>query len=115
MAVVVGLWNPEPKYRGTRHNVGAEVIECLCEQWFAPFERAPSRVTAQIATTRIDDKQVILGLPKASMNLSGPPVQSILSFFKQLPGSTNIRKTFHCWQGKLRQRKSNIRCYFYLV
>jgi PTH1 family peptidyl-tRNA hydrolase len=85
MPVVVGLWNPEPQYRGTRHNVGAEVVETLCERWLAPFERAPSKVKARIATTRIGGDQVILGLPKASMNVSGPPVQSILSYFKQAP------------------------------
>jgi len=83
MPVVVGLWNPEPRYRGTRHNVGAEVIEALCEHWLAPFERAPSKVKAQIATTKIDSAPVILGLPNSSMNLSGPPVQSILSYFKE--------------------------------
>jgi PTH1 family peptidyl-tRNA hydrolase len=83
MPVVVGLWNPEPRYRGTRHNVGAEVVEALCEHWLAPIGRAPSKVKAQIATTKVDGAPVILGLPNASMNLSGPPVQSILSYFKE--------------------------------
>ncbi|MDH3308457.1 MAG: aminoacyl-tRNA hydrolase, partial [Acidimicrobiia bacterium] len=29
MSVVVGLWNPESTYQGTRHNVGAEVVDVL--------------------------------------------------------------------------------------
>ena len=83
MAVIAGLWNPEPHYRGTRHNVGAEVVDVLSHRWGAPIGRGPLRVRARIATTRRDCGQVVLALPNSNMNVSGPPVQGILKYYKE--------------------------------
>ncbi len=83
MAVIAGLWNPEPHYRGTRHNVGAEVVDVLSHRWDTPIRRGPLRVRARVAISRRDDEQVVLALPNANMNVSGAPVQGLLKYYKE--------------------------------
>ncbi len=86
MAVIAGLWNPEPHYRGTRHNVGAEVVDVLAHRWDVPIGRGPLRVRARVAVSRRDSGPVVLALPNSNMNVIGPPVQSVLRYYKEAPG-----------------------------
>lgn len=85
MHVIVGLHNPETHYRGTRHNVGAEVVDELARRWDLPFKRGPMRVRAMVARGSVASESVVLALPNANMNLSGPPVSSVLKYFKADP------------------------------
>ena len=80
--VVVGLRNPGRKYAGTRHNVGAEVVDILSDRWSAPFKGGPSRVGAEIATSSFNGRRVILVKPYSYMNDSGRSVVSALRYFK---------------------------------
>ena len=43
MIVIVGLGNPEEKYKNTRHNVGSEAIHYLTGAWGAPLLRENKR------------------------------------------------------------------------
>lgn len=83
--VIVGLHNPQAKYNGTRHNVGAEVVDELAERWDIRLKRGPLRVGAEIGRGSVAGVSVVLGLPNANMNLSGPPVKSLLKYFKAVP------------------------------
>lgn len=85
MRVIVGLRNPETRYRGTRHNVGEEVIEALARRWGWKLRRGPRKVKAQVAVGRRDDQAVVLALPKTFMNVSGPAVVSVLKYFDADP------------------------------
>ena len=85
--VVVGLHNPEPAYRGTRHNVGAEVVSDLVRRSGVRLRRAPRRIRCRTATARLGTGTVLLALPSVSMNVSGPPVQQILSYFNVAPAN----------------------------
>lgn len=80
--VVVGLRNPGRKYEGTRHNVGAEVLDILSERWDAPFKAGPSRIGAELAIARRGDRQVVLLKPYAYMNESGRPLVAALRYYK---------------------------------
>ena len=82
MKVIVGLRNPESAYVGTRHNIGAEVVDVLAERAGGRLKRGPLRVRADVARVTIDGHEALLALPRANMNVSGGPVRAILSYYK---------------------------------
>lgn len=82
MRLVVGLRNPGADYEGTRHNVGAEVVERVVEDLGESPGRAPSRVSAAVAQTGIGDDRTIFVLPYVYMNESGRVVRSALDYYK---------------------------------
>ena len=81
MLVVVGLRNPQPEYRGSRHNVGAEVVEMLGRRWGVRLRRGPLRARSELAQVRVRDRSVALSLPKSAMNVSGEAVAALLRYF----------------------------------
>jgi PTH1 family peptidyl-tRNA hydrolase len=73
--VVVGLGNPGPKYRGTRHNVGQRVLDRLADDLGVAWrETGP----ALVAHGRWHDRPVDLVKPQSFMNVSGPPLAATL-------------------------------------
>jgi PTH1 family peptidyl-tRNA hydrolase len=85
MKAIVGLRNPERRFEGTRHNVGAEVVDALAKHHGGTFKRGPRRVAMSVAHITINGVDVVLALPKASMNVSGPPVVGVLRYYKVDP------------------------------
>ena len=73
--VVVGLGNPGPKYRGTRHNVGQRVIDLLAERLDASWRESGEW---HLARGRWRDETVELVKPQSFMNVSGPVVAAAL-------------------------------------
>ncbi len=103
MKVIVGLGNPGPKYAGTRHNVGFEVIDYLAAApTVGPFR---SRFQALVAEAKEGGEQVLLVKPETFMNLSGRAVRQVADFYK-LPVSDLlvISDDFNLPLGKLRAR-----------
>ncbi|MGI8759301.1 MAG: aminoacyl-tRNA hydrolase [Acidimicrobiales bacterium] len=74
--VVVGLGNPGQEYAGTRHNVGAEVVELLAERHGARLKRAVGRALS--AEVRTGGRLVVLAVPATYMNLSGETVAPLV-------------------------------------
>jgi len=66
------LGNPGGEYRGTRHNVGFEVIDQLAERHKIKLDRG--KHNARIGLGKIGDTQVLLVKPLTYMNLSGRSV-----------------------------------------
>ncbi len=85
MRLIVGLRNSGSDYRGTRHNVGAEVIEVLASRHGARLRRGPLRVRADAVSFRLGDEQVVLATPRSFMNTCGPAVASVLRYHKATP------------------------------
>ena len=70
--LVVGLGNPGPKYRGTLHNVGVDVLELLATRHGGTFRT--SKDHALVAEVRVGQQRVALAFPQTFMNESGRSV-----------------------------------------
>ncbi len=76
--MIVGLGNPGPEYKGTRHNVGFEVLELLSSKHKIKLDR--SKHKAQFGIGMLGSCPVILVKPLTYMNLSG---QAVAPFAKE--------------------------------
>lgn len=81
MRLIVGLHNPETVYRGTRHNVGAEVVTGLAGRHGASVRSGPRRSGSRTARIVVDGEPALAALPRASMNVCGPAVRRTLDYF----------------------------------
>ncbi len=78
--LVVGLGNPGPQYRNSRHNLGFLVLDELARRLGASTPYRAHR--AIIADARLEDRKVLLGWPQTMMNLSGESVAAIVRYYK---------------------------------
>lgn len=76
--LVVGLGNPGPKYQGTRHNIGYELVDRMAGGRVA-FGR---KFEGQLAEIEVDFRRVLLLKPETFMNLSGRSVGQAVRFYK---------------------------------
>jgi PTH1 family peptidyl-tRNA hydrolase len=101
---IVGLGNPGSQYKGTRHNVGFDVVDELARRESVGFESAPAE--ALIAKWRRLDGPVLLVKPLTFMNLSGQAIGELTRYFKiELGDLIVIVDEVHLPLGKLRARK----------
>lgn len=80
MKLIFGLGNPEKDYKGTRHNVGFEVVNKLAYDYNIDINKAKFR--GHIGEGLILGKKVMLVKPQTYMNLSGECVRDVMSFYK---------------------------------
>jgi len=73
--VVVGLGNPGPEYRDTRHNVGQRVLDVLAKTVRGSWRRDGATI---VARGRWRGEEVRLIKPLSFMNESGPVVAKAL-------------------------------------
>lgn len=83
--LIVGLGNPGPEYRDTRHNAGFMLVERLAERWGAPW-RVEKKFFARLAECRFSGRRWILCQPQTYMNASGEAVVRVATFNKVPPG-----------------------------
>jgi PTH1 family peptidyl-tRNA hydrolase len=70
--LVVGLGNPGSEYEGTRHNVGAEVVQLLARRHGARLRKGKER--ALVDEVRVGSARLALAIPLTFMNESGQAV-----------------------------------------
>jgi PTH1 family peptidyl-tRNA hydrolase len=100
---IVGLGNPGSQYKGTRHNVGFDVIDEIARRQSVGFESAPAE--ALIAKWRRPEEAVLLVKPLTFMNLSGQAIGELTRYFKiELGDLIVIVDEVHLPLGKLRAR-----------
>ena len=80
MFIIVGLGNPTDEYKGTRHNVGFEVIDAIADKYNIAVTERRSR--AFCGKGMIAGQKVILVKPQTYMNLSGESVRAIVDYYK---------------------------------
>jgi PTH1 family peptidyl-tRNA hydrolase len=77
--LVVGLGNPGDEYRGSRHNVGAEVVELLAKRHGGRLRKRKERALVDEVT--IDGRRVALAIPLTYVNDSGHAVGALVRRF----------------------------------
>ena len=104
MKAIVGLGNPGSSYKGTRHNLGFEVVEELARRASIGFESAPAE--ALIAKWRRPEEAILLVKPLTFMNLSGHAVGELSRYFKiDVADLIVVVDEVHLPLGKLRARQ----------
>ena len=74
--LIVGLGNPGAQYKGTRHNLGFEVVDELARRWNVRLKSWKSVAALVVA----GDRGVLLAEPKTFMNASGEAVGTIAAY-----------------------------------
>lgn len=80
---MVGLGNPDKKYRNTRHNTGFIAVDAMARE--LGVEISKKKFDSLTAETVIQDEKVLLIKPQTYMNLSGVAVEKAASFYKIPP------------------------------
>ena len=83
MKIVVGLGNPGRAYRGTRHNLGFDVIAGVASRYQAG--PAKGKFQAELVEVMIGGQPVVLLSPLTYMNRSGQSVRAAVDFYKLPP------------------------------
>ncbi len=89
--LIVGLGNPGPQYRGTRHNVGFMSVQSLLEEVERGNGRAPEQLSGSRFNALLWRIQIphggswLVAMPQTFMNLSGDAVQPLMAWYKLQP------------------------------
>lgn len=84
MKLIVGLGNPGPAYKNSRHNLGFIVADSLGEDLAGTFKK-DVRSSALKARLNYKEKDFVLCKPLLYMNLSGRPVLKLMRENKLKP------------------------------
>jgi PTH1 family peptidyl-tRNA hydrolase len=104
LKLIAGLGNPGPRYKGTRHNIGFEVVDEIGRRAAVGYESAPAEAL-MARWRRSDADDVLLIKPLTFMNLSGQAIGELLRYFKIEVGDLLvIVDEVHLPLGKLRAR-----------
>ncbi len=105
MKLIVGLGNPGPKYAGTRHNVGFDVVDELAKRWHIGM--GAEKFHGWFGVGEFQGERVGLLKPTTYMNRSGQAVQSAGQFYKlELSDLMVVVDDLALPVGKIRIRKS---------
>ena len=80
---IVGLGNPGPEHRDTRHNMGARALDALAKKLKVRFQRVSGHLVAQ---TKWRGDVLYLIKPQCFMNAMGPPVARVTRKLQLVPG-----------------------------
>ena len=78
--LVVGLGNPENKYIGTRHNVGADFLRHFISRQGIIFKKE-KMAKSELAFLQLGESVVAFAVPDTYMNLSGEAVKALFKYF----------------------------------
>jgi PTH1 family peptidyl-tRNA hydrolase len=90
ISLIVGLGNPGPKYAGTRHNIGFEVVDRLSKRWAIPLKEERRFQGEYGAGIGIHRQKIYLLKPLTYMNRSGQSMRAVLDWVKLSPGAVLV-------------------------
>jgi PTH1 family peptidyl-tRNA hydrolase len=76
MKAIVGLGNPGAEYKGTRHNLGFEIVDELARRWRVHLKSWKSVADLVL----VGPRGALLAKPKTFMNASGEAVGRVVGF-----------------------------------
>ena len=100
MLLIIGLGNPEEKYKKTRHNAGFIAVDKLRKKWNFPEFKFNKKFNAETSISPplekgelkgdlknkllypTNENKTILAKPQTFMNRSGETVREIMNFYK---------------------------------
>lgn len=74
MKLIVGLGNPGRRYQGTRHNIGARVIDTLARRHHVALREEG---WADVGALTLDGARMLLARPQTYVNVSGTAVADL--------------------------------------
>ena len=83
--MIVGLGNPGPEYRDTRHNVGFRVVDEIARRHQLTWAMAPSQVPDAFVVKKFGAPPLLLAKPLTFMNLSGAAVAALARYYDVAP------------------------------
>jgi len=105
--VIVGLGNPGPKYKATRHNAGWMVLSNLAKRHNAKAKYLINRHRSVIETMTFNSEEVLIVYPLTFMNLSGIAVNAVRAAFSvEIKDILVVCDDIHVPPGKIRIRPS---------
>ncbi|MGF1529661.1 MAG: aminoacyl-tRNA hydrolase [Candidatus Competibacterales bacterium] len=79
--LVVGLGNPGPQYRDTRHNAGFWWLDALAQRGGGAF-RSDGKFAGEVCRLRLEGQELWLLKPMTYMNRSGQAIGRLATFYK---------------------------------
>lgn len=105
MKIIVGLGNPDEKYKKTYHNLGFIAAEDAAIELSLAFKHKKCR--ALVAEGFYKGEKIVVAKPQTYMNLSGESVKELLAYYKAEPSDLIvICDDYDLPKGSLRIRKS---------
>jgi peptidyl-tRNA hydrolase, PTH1 family len=86
--LIVGLGNPEDKYKSTRHNIGFEAVDEIAKQHGFDNFVLKKDFNALLSQQVLGGNKIILIKPQTYMNLSGQSVRAVMDYYKITPSNT---------------------------
>ena len=86
MKAIVGLGNPGAEYKGTRHNLGFEIVDELARRWRVRLKSWKSVADLVL----VGPRGALLAKPKTFMNASGEAVGRVAGFHNIEPGDVLV-------------------------
>lgn len=80
MNIVVGLGNPDDKYKNTYHNIGFDVVDALAKKLGISFDK--NKFKALVGEGSLNGEKLLIVKPQTYMNLSGESVVMLKNKFK---------------------------------
>lgn len=84
MKLIIGLGNPEERYKNTRHNVGFRIVSDYADKQGGEFQ-LKDKFRAHLAELSTGDDKVILAKPTTYYNNVGETGRLIADFYKIAP------------------------------
>lgn len=90
MKLIVGLGNPGPEYRETRHNVGFLVVDEIARRHALKWATGPAQLADMFVAKRFGPDSFMLVKPLTYMNRSGDAVAGLTHYFDVTVGEVLV-------------------------